>query len=363
MGPGRLRRTRRNRVAGFVICPLPWMGYIGYGVLIMCGTVWRHWAVVSVCAAVAFSGCETTRPTPSGLRPIVKMLSVRVQEAQVDYATLRFEADVNNPASVAWSVQGMRYALTSGANMFLSATPVRAITVEPATTQVISFTHPVVYERLLRALEVRPGATVPFTMEARLLCVAPGRQQIQIPVHGRGTLFLPPTSPAGAGEDGSRTVDVIYIPTPQDVVDRMLSLAAVGKGDLVYDLGCGDGRIVVTAARRFGCRAFGCDLDPRRVQESRDSVRQNHLEHLVTIAQQDIFTVDLTRADVVAFYLNPLVNRRLIPQLQTLRPGTRIISHSFPVGDMKPEKIVTMTSKADGQEHHIYLYVTPLKPE
>jgi protein-L-isoaspartate O-methyltransferase len=300
---------------------------------------------------------------PPGLRLKAEALCVSVQDAQLDYATLRFEVDVNNPGPLAWSVQGMRYGLTSGADMFLSATAVPKRTVGPGTRQALSFTHQVVYERLLRALGAQPGATVPFAVEAWLLCVAPGRQQVQVPVHSGGTLFLPLISPTGAGAGGSRPVDVIYIPTPQDVVDRMLSLAAVKQDDLVFDLGCGDGRIVVTAAREFGCRAFGCDIDPRRVQESRDNVRQNHLEHLVTIEQQDIFAVDLARADVVAFYLNPLVNLRLISQLQTLKPGARIVSHSFPVGDMKPDQIVTMTSKADGQEHHIYLYVAPLRPE
>jgi len=141
----------------------------------------------------------------------------------------------------------------------------------------------------------------------------------------------------------------------------MLSMAEVRKDDLVYDLGCGDGRIVVTAAGKYGCHAVGYDIDPRRVQESRDSVSKNNVGSLVQIEQKDIFTVDLTPASVVAFYLNPVVNRRLIPQLQTLKPGSRIVSHSFPVGDIEPDQVVTMTSREDGQEHYVYLYKAPLK--
>jgi protein-L-isoaspartate O-methyltransferase len=336
-------------------------GSVGYGVLDMLATVKRCLTAVSVFAVVALGGCETLRQMPPAVRPSARMLRVDMPDAQLDYATLRFEMDVNNLSEIAWSVRGMRYGLTSGANMFLSAVPVPKGTVPAKSATVVSFTHQVVYERLLRALDVRPGATVPFTIEARLLLTTGDNQQVQLPLSCQGTLFLPPTAPPGAGEDSSRTVDVIYIPTPQDVVERMLRLAGLKKEDLVYDLGCGDGRIVVTAAREYGCRAFGCDIDPRRVQESRDNVRQNHVGHLVTVAQQDIFTVDLGRADVVAFYLNPLVNRRLIPQLQTLRPGARVVSHSFPVGDIKPDQIVTVASKEDGQEHYIYLYVAPLK--
>jgi hypothetical protein len=113
----------------------------------------------------------------------------------------------------------------------------------------------------------------------------------------------------------------------------------------------------------YGCRAVGYDIDPRRVRESRENAKKNNVEHLVTIEQRDIFTVDLRPADVVAFYLNPIVNRRLIPQLGALRPGSRIVSHSFPVGDIKPDEVVTMTSKEDGQEHHIYLWIAPLEQD
>ncbi len=339
---------------------------IGYSWADMVVLVNKRAVVVWLSVLVATMGCQpkVSSPLPASAlpegRPTARVVSLGVQGAQLDYATLRFEVEVNNPSGVALSVVGLRYGLTSGANMFFSAAPIPRATVSPKATELISFTHQIVYERLLRALAIRPGSTVPFTLEARLLVTA-GRKGVQVPLSSEGPLFLPLPSRSDTGNDNARTVDVIYIPTPQDVVEKMLSMAEVMRDDLVYDLGCGDGRIVVTAARKYGCHAVGYDIDPRRVEESRASVSQNGLGSLVQIEQKDVFTVDLTPARVVAFYLNPVVNRRLIPQLQMLKPGSRVVSHSFPVGDVKPAQVVTMTSREDGQEHVIYLYGAPLK--
>jgi protein-L-isoaspartate O-methyltransferase len=316
----------------------------------------RYLIIASSLVVVAVTGCQAPPEARPPLKATAGMVSLQVQGAGLDYATVQFEVEVANPFKSRLRLDGLRYGLTSGANVFFSATPIPGATIPPNTTRAISFTQQIVYERFLRALNAQPGATVPFTIEAQLLLTADNRHQMQVPLSGSGSLFLPPTA-----QDGARTVDVIYIPTPQDVVERMLSMADVKKDDVVYDLGCGDGRIVVTAAKMYGCRAAGFDIDPRRVQESRDNARRNNVEDLVTIQQRDIFTVDLAPANVVAFYLNPIVNRRLIPQLRALRPGSRIVSHSFPVGDVKPDRVVTMTSTEDGQEHHIYLWVAPLK--
>jgi SAM-dependent methyltransferase len=119
----------------------------------------------------------------------------------------------------------------------------------------------------------------------------------------------------------NRTPDVIYVPTPQAVVDKMLEMAEVKKGDVVYDLGCGDGRIVVTAAKKYGVKAIGFDIDPQRVKEALENVRSNKVEHLVTIKQEDIFKLDLGEASVVTLYLLPDLNVRLMPQLAKLRPA------------------------------------------
>jgi hypothetical protein len=163
-----------------------------------------------------------------------------------------------------------------------------------------------------------------------------------------------------AADQPARTPDIHFVPTPQDVVNRMLELAQVTKDDLVYDLGCGDGRIVVTAAKTYGCKAVGFDIDPQRVKESLDRVRENQVEALVTIRNADIFELDLTPASVVSLYLLPQLNVRLIPQLKELKPGSRIVSHDFDMRGVEPDKVEEVTTE-DGISHKIYLWTTPLK--
>lgn len=159
----------------------------------------------------------------------------------------------------------------------------------------------------------------------------------------------------------NRAPDVVFVPTPQDVVDKMLELAEVTKDDLIYDLGCGDGRIVVTAAKKYGCRAVGYDIDPNRVKESLDNVAKNNVGHLVSIEQKDVFTLDLSKANVITLYLLPKLNVKLIPQLEKLKPGSRIVSHDFSMEGVEPDKVVKLTSEEDDYDHHIYLWTLPLK--
>jgi len=132
---------------------------------------------------------------------------------------------------------------------------------------------------------------------------------------------------------------------------------------LLYDFSCGDGRIVVTATNRYGCRAQGFHIDPQRVKESLQNVRKNNVGNLVTIEQKDIFTLDLSGADVITLFLLPSLNANLIPQLKKLKPSSRIVSHSFAMEGMKPDKVVTLFSREDQSEHRIYLWTTPLKKE
>ena len=160
--------------------------------------------------------------------------------------------------------------------------------------------------------------------------------------------------------------DIEYVPTPQNVVEKLLDAAKVGKNDVLYDLGCGDGRIVVTAAKRFGIKAIGFDIDPKRVAESRANVKAAKVEHLVTIEQKNIFEVDLSPATVVTLYLLPELNVRLIPQLEKLKPGSRIVSHDFDMEGVDPEKTWTVMAidhrpPAKDREHYVYLWKTPLK--
>jgi SAM-dependent methyltransferase len=139
----------------------------------------------------------------------------------------------------------------------------------------------------------------------------------------------------------------------------MLEAARIKKGDVVYDLGCGDGRIIVAAARRYGVRGYGFDIDPNRVAEALDNVKKNQVEHLVTIEQKDLFDVDLTPASVVTLYLLPQLNVRLIPQLEKLKPGSRIVSHDFDIEGVEPVKHLDVV--AEDRNHGIYLWTIPLK--
>jgi tRNA G37 N-methylase Trm5 len=157
--------------------------------------------------------------------------------------------------------------------------------------------------------------------------------------------------------------DVIFVPTPQEVVDKMLDLAQVKKGDVLYDLGCGDGRIVVTAAKKYGIKAVGFDVDPQRIKEAKENVEKNGVGNLVSIRQADIFEQDLREASVVTLYLLPELNVRLMPQLKQLKEGSRIVSHDFDMRGAKPKKVVTVRSDDQQEEHTVYLWTIPWEAE
>ena len=184
-----------------------------------------------------------------------------------------------------------------------------------------------------------------------------------------GARTLPAGEAAGKAAAGTapakeeKTPDVVYVPTPHDVVEKMLELAGVRKGDVLYDLGCGDGRIVVAAAKKLRCRAVGFEIDELRVAEARKNVARAKVDKLATIEQKDVFTIDLNPASVVTLYLLPELNVKLIPQLQKLNPGSRIVSHDFDMKGVLPDKVLHMTSKEDNVEHTLYLFTTPLKKD
>jgi len=149
---------------------------------------------------------------------------------------------------------------------------------------------------------------------------------------------------------------VPYVPTPQEVVDRMLELAQVKIGDIVYDLGSGDGRIVVTAAKKYGVKAIGFEIDPERIKESAENIKKAGVGNLVEIRQQDIRTVDLSPASVLTMYLLPEVNLMIRPHIwNQMKPGSRVVSHDFDMGDWKPLKA---ESFKDGSswDHTLYLW-------
>ena len=149
---------------------------------------------------------------------------------------------------------------------------------------------------------------------------------------------------------------VPYVPTPQEVVDRMLELAEVKKGDVIYDLGSGDGRIVVTAAKKYGVRAIGFEIDPQRIKESHENIKKAGVENLVEIRQQDIRTVDLSAASVLTMYLLPEVNLMIRANIwKEMKPGSRVVSHDFDMGDWKPLKTEHIKD-GTSWEHTLYLW-------
>jgi len=170
-----------------------------------------------------------------------------------------------------------------------------------------------------------------------------------------GRLAVPDSSDSGPGDQESLAP---YVPTPQDVVDRMLQLAEVTAKDVIYDLGCGDGRIVVTAAKKYGARGVGFDIDPQRIKEAEANAKREGVENLAKFILKDAMTVDVSPATVVTLYLLPDSNRKLRPILtRQLRPGSRIVSHAFDMDEWEPLLVEHMTDSS-GMSRTIYVWKT-----
>lgn len=167
--------------------------------------------------------------------------------------------------------------------------------------------------------------------------------------------------PPRTGRD--RAPDAVFVPTPNDVVAKMLEIAGVKQESVLVDLGSGDGRIVIAAAKTYGCQAIGYEIDPRLVEVSREAVTKEKLESLARIEHEDIFTRDLSGADVVTVFLYPRLMERLIPQFNKLKPGSRVVSHQFEMPGIKPDQVILIDSKETGDKHRILLWTTPLKKE
>lgn len=184
----------------------------------------------------------------------------------------------------------------------------------------------------------KPGSLFAAQFVATLLC-----------------LFAPPLPAQEEPKRPSRKLDVWYVPTTAEVVDRMLDLAKVKPLDVVYDLGCGDGRIVIAASKNYGARAVGVDLDPARIREANANARKAGVDRFVTFKVEDLFKTDLREATVVTLYLLPELNKRLIPKLfAELQPGARVVSHDWDMGKSWPaDKYVKLGG--DG----IYLWIMP----
>ena len=150
------------------------------------------------------------------------------------------------------------------------------------------------------------------------------------------------------------TLDVPFVPTGERLVTRMLELSGIGENDLLYDLGCGDGRIVVAAARDFGARGVGIEIDPDRLEEARAHAKWNGVRHMLALIEDDLLRVNISKATVVTLYLLPSINLELRPRLLSeLQPGTRIVSHAFDMEDWQADEIVTC------QDTQLFLWIVP----
>ncbi|HJZ58987.1 MAG TPA: PQQ-binding-like beta-propeller repeat protein [Gemmataceae bacterium] len=220
---------------------------------------------------------------------------------------------------------------------------------------------------LVTLTEVTPGGTYVRRGEFKIAPVA-REPTWTFPVVANGRLYLRDQGTLTCHdlrgpEPGGKPPAVIFVPTPPDVVEKMLEVAKVTADDVVVDLGCGDGRIVVTAAKKYGCRAVGYDLDPECVRLSRAAVRKSGVGVLVRIDQRDVLELDLTGATVVTLYLGRTLNAKLVPQLEKLKSGSRVVSHAFAIPGMRPDRVVKVTSTDDDVERPVYLYTVPLTRE
>ncbi len=168
---------------------------------------------------------------------------------------------------------------------------------------------------------------------------------------------------AGQSTKPARDPDVPYVPTTEPAVQAMLKLAGVKRTDVVYDLGCGDGRIVIAAAKNYGARGVGIDINPVRINEAKENARKAGVEKLVRFEEKDLFQADIHEATVVTLFLLPTVNMKLRPKLlQDLKPGTRVVSNTFDMGDWKPDKEATVGGVDDVEaplSRDLYLWVIP----
>jgi SAM-dependent methyltransferase len=172
-------------------------------------------------------------------------------------------------------------------------------------------------------------------------------------------------SGAAVAQNAKQAPEVPYVPTTQVAVEAMLKLAGVTGDDVVYDLGCGDGRIVITAAKLYGARGVGIDIDPQRLREANENAKKAGVEQLVRFEENDLFKANIREASVVTLFLLTSVNARLRPKLlQELRPGTRVVSNTFDMGDWKPEKEFTVDTGDEGYfSKKLYLWTIPRRSE
>jgi outer membrane protein assembly factor BamB/precorrin-6B methylase 2 len=286
--------------------------------------------------------------TRTGLRCLEIRSGEMVWEEKLDSAGLR------GPVTGTWADGHLYLHATNGQVALVEASP-KGLVVK-GTMQIPD-------------AKAKPGSTTPVVVGGRLYLRDDDRlfcyDVTKTAASGKPAVFTVPAALTAGKSPGKpekdRGLEAIFVPTPPDVVAKMVELAAIRKTDVVVDLGCGDGRIVVAAARKHGCRAIGYDIDPECVRMARARVKENDVEKLVTIEQKDLFTVDLSKVNVVMLYLTPGMNKRLIPQLNRLPAGARIVAHAFAIPDVPPDTVTTVKSEEDAVEHKVFVWTTPLK--
>lgn len=222
----------------------------------------------------------------------------------------------------------------------------------PNHERALGVTHPVIANR---KLYIRDNDRLHcYDISADALnkpVIAPNRIAISSPAVAQ---------PASARTGVDRAPDAVFVATPVEVVSKMLEAAALQKGELLADLGSGDGRILLAAARQHGARAVGYEIDPRLVENSRQAIQNANLQNLIRVEHADIFEADFSEATVVTTFLYPHLMTRLIPRFNKLKPGSRIISHQFEIPGIKPDRIIEFRSAETGDMHRILLWTTPL---
>ncbi len=193
-------------------------------------------------AAFFFASCETNQQVRHFDKPTARIVDIKFQDVQLDYATLLFEIEVDNPYPADLPLLRLSYSLTSKGYTFLTATTAHSITIAPNSKESVSLPDEVIYARLLRSLNGKSGSTIPYKAQLQLWVDAPDLGLIKLPLRHEGLLALPEAVEINVEGRIYSSLDVSFVSTPQDVVDKMLQLAKIKKDDLVYDLGCGDGR-------------------------------------------------------------------------------------------------------------------------
>lgn len=203
--------------------------------------------------------------------------------------------------------------------------------------------------------DLTPSPALQVPTQAQEFPAATPSGVLQVPTQAQA-------SPTTTQSPVLRSPDVVYVPTPPAVVDRMLAMANVGKNDILYDLGSGDGRIPIAAVQKRGVRrATGIEIDPQRIKEANAKAQQAGVSDRVRFLNQDLFESNFSEATVVTLYLLPELNVKLRPQLLSqLKPGTRIVSHAFNMGEWKPEQTAKVT--VDGRVYDVYLWTVPKNP-